>query len=223
MLATMEELYGRWAEEFDWRSSTALTLRPASEDRGLIHGVALRRAKRSTALDFYNAAAEDRAAISAWVLATDEWLVLAVCQSVALQPLDHALAVSGARMLTLGGIELKHVMVETGILEGEEPDLLLRRRQYDRIFQDVAYVFFRPEQVCTCRAFGLHGQCEHQLYAESVSHATRIATRAFDALPETRRSGRPLGSTTKPRGAAAVRGAVPDVERVAPPSKRRRA
>jgi len=121
----------------------------------------------------------------------------------ALQTLDAELADRIFRLVRTAGDELMDALLQAGVLvrvaHGTEPqtDLAAMRNSAAA-----------SPRLCSCSTFALRGQCEHTLFVEGLTLPGRPATRSFDTMvfPGTRQRGRPRGSVTARRAAAARRG-----------------
>jgi len=121
----------------------------------------------------------------------------------AVQTLDAELADRIFRLVRTAGDELMDALLQAGVLvrvaHGTEPqtDLAAMRNSAAA-----------SPRLCSCSTFALRGQCEHTLFVEGLTLPGRPATRSFDTMvfPGTRQRGRPRGSVTARRAAAARRG-----------------
>lgn len=179
-------------------------------DPGLINGATLRRAGRSTALDFRDAHSAKPGGIVQLLpgrLAMRTFYVLP--RSVGDEPLHASEAEDLTRAIggDLAGAEeaLRNLRVLRAAATSDVAPVLSLAR-YRHVFETTAVVLVldHANVRCTCDAFMHHGQCEHIVFCSSLpGWATGPRTSLAD-LPRHRRTGRPAGSA-KASGAHAAK------------------
>ena len=203
VLGVMQRIYDRWPSDYAWTAPAHLSRRPGRIDPGILNGVVLGRAGRSTAVDFRQAHEAASASTGEPACLHHEFPGQGAFHRFFVMPRlasGGPVAADDAGVLvasmTASTARMRDALARAGVLERSGDGCMLRLSAYRRLFVDTVCVAVAAagDARCTCDAFAVHAQCEHLVFASSLATWPGGATTDLRQLPARRQTGRPRGS-----------------------------